>query len=315
MGNSIFKRHQLDIIIGTKLDERQMFEAKKSIKNFVSEWESEIENAKVNNALSKGLTEALQEVNNKLLGFKLEPIKIEQIQGFEKPFEKLGELAIQKLIDGFKVNGDALNAVTETVGKIYDKLDNRVQKSADNVVKSVSQIEAAAKRVKKNGGFKEIEKAVKHKPTISKDDKEAKRQLIDYAIQSKNMSQNKTATWEQRYTADVQFVDYYERYIKKIGKNKQLSDIFGEDVATQLTRRYERLAESYSDKSNMLQNIVALKKPNEPKPFVGYDRGEPWAREDTLREIKGVLEKGVVIKDDNTNIKQQTNEIRDNTSH
>lgn len=315
MGNSIFKRHQLDIIIGTKLDERQMFEAKKSIKNFVSEWESEIENAKVDNALSKGLTEALQEINNKLLGFKLEPIKIEQIQGFEKPFEKLGELAIQKFIDGFKVNGDALSAVTETVGKIYDQLDNRAQKSADNVIKSVSQIEAAAKRVKKNGGFKEIEKAVKHKPIISKDDKEAKRQLVYYANQSKNMSQNKTATWEQRYTADVQFVDYYERYIKKIGKNKQLSDIFGEDVATQLTRRYERLAESYSDKSNMLQNIVALKKPNEPKPFVGYDRGEPWAREDTLREIKGVLEKGVVIKDDNTNIKQQTNETRDNTSH
>ena len=139
--------------------------------------------------------------------------------------------------------------------------------------------------------------------------------MVYYANQSKNMSQNKTATWEQRYTADVQFVDYYERYIKKIGKNKQLSDIFGEDAATQLTRRYERLAESYSDKSNMLQNIVALKKPNEPKPFVGYDRGEPWAREDTLREIKGVLEKGVVIKDDDTNIKQQTNKTQDNISH
>lgn len=297
MAGSVFKEHRLDIIVGSKLDEKQMFEIKKNIQKFAAEWQAEVKDAKIGAALSDNLDSAVKQINKQLSAYKLEPIDIKQLEGFAEPFAQLGEIAIQKFASGFGMTGNALDAVATTVGKIYDKMESQTQKSTSSMIKNISQVEAAAKRVGKNGGFKDMEKVLKHKPTISSNQEEAKTRLVDLARTSQETSQNKSVKWEAKYLADIEFVDYYEKYVAKLGKTYQkLEDVLDVDLANQITKRYNTLMETYVDKSNMLQNIVALKNPKAPKPFVGYDKGEPWAREDTLQEIKGILQGEVTEK-------------------
>jgi hypothetical protein len=286
MADSIIKEHRLDIVVGGKLDEKQMSKIKKNISKFAAEWQNEVEDAKVGAALDSGLEDALKQINKQLSEYKLAPISIDQIKGFTEPFAKLGELAIQKFADGFSGGGNILNSVTKEIGKIYDKLDKQTAHSAESVIKSVSHIEDAAKRMK-NPQWKKLEKTLTHSPKVPKDQSASVERLKGYY----NAGIDKDAPWESRYAADVNFVDFFSNFQLKLNKkNINIDDVLGDELGKLFHDRFTQLRETYLDKSNMLQNVMALRDPQNPKPFVGYDTGEPWAREDTLQEIKGILQ-------------------------
>lgn len=306
MADSIIKEHRLDIVVGGKLDEKQMSKIKKNITKFAAEWQNEVENAKVGAALDSGLEDALKQINKQLSEYKLAPISIDQIKGFTEPFAKLGELAIQKFADGFSGGGNIINSVTKEIGKIYDKLDKQTAHSAESVIKSVSHIEDAAKRMK-NPQWKKLEKTLTHSPKVPKDQSASVERLKGYY----NAGIDKDVPWESRYAADVNFVDFFSNFQLKLNKKGiNIDDVLGDELSKLFKDRFVQLRETYLDKSNMLQNVMALRDPQNPKPFVGYDTGEPWAREDTLQEIKGILqEKGNNIRTDDGNEKANNNDI------
>ena len=238
-------------------------------------------------------------------------LNVDQVRKDAEAVKKIIETALASInnIDTSALKGieDTLNGIATTTEKIFDKIGSNAQNAFNNIeqgakkaskgaIKSVGQVEAALKRVGKGtDAFKDIQNTVRGKFEIKNKPytkQEAQQVIGDIAQQRKAVRENPNATWEQKYAADIKFVDAYKGYRVKFG---QLSD--------EAESLYKSLLETYYDQKNMLQNIVNMGKSTKknPKPLVGYDGGEPWARESTLKEVRDILKGGIKVSD-NDNI-------------
>ena len=298
MADSVFKKHQLDIIVGTKLDERQMLEIKKNIKKFAAEWQGEVEDAKLGAALENSLQDALKQINKQLAAYELKPIAMNQIEGFAEPFARLGELAIQKFTEGFSLKGDAFNSIAETVGKIYDKMENRVEKATDNIAKSISDVEKRMRKLKidprsesvamdnddkhqklinrRNKALKDAQTALEYSPPNSKDVIKTLSKLKDNYI----ASIEKDDPWEKQYQHLIKYTEAYEVYEKKLRANGQGAEL------TPFKGLYDQLSPKSKSARISLENFVSVVGGIETPD----DKNKPWARENTLQDIKNILQ-------------------------
>ena len=238
-------------------------------------------------------------------------LNVEQVKKDAEAVKKIIETALASInnIDTSALRGieDTLEGIATTTEKIFNKIDGNAQNAFNNIeqgakkasksaIKSVSQVEAALRRVGKGtDAFKDIQNTVRGKFEI-KDTKnktyteqEARQVVLNLEQQRKSVRENPNATWEQKYATDVKFVDAYKGYKVKFG---QLSD--------EIEGIYKSLINTYYDQKNMLQNIVNVGKSTKkhPQPLVGYDGGEPWARESTLKEVRDILQGGIKVSGD-----------------
>lgn len=144
----------LEIPVYTNLDERGMFDLKKKLQAFANEYQDVLEakiRAKADEKQIKDVWQkAFEQFNAGLKANNLEPLDMANFKDFEKPFEELGRQAAQRFMDGFGVNGGTMNAIAETVGKIYDKMGAQVESRIEAAVKygskTISELQDAGGR-------------------------------------------------------------------------------------------------------------------------------------------------------------------------
>lgn len=261
-------------------------------------------------------------------------INLDDILGMKQPeaFKKLGQIAANDFMDAFSkefkgFGGDQLNEIVEILRDFQNKLgkdgikvfneknleevekqiaaisaavDKIAAKSANNLVKSVDEINAAVGRSK--GSFDEIEDALKPQEDVKKKDVRASYEGYVKSVKGKSH-------WEEQYKWLVKFIGAYEAYTSKTKKpslEDGWQDLYNKRVGGNATRK------------NMLQDILNLR---DGKPI---DRdSEPWARETTLIEVRDVLQaiaqNGLTIssegESDNKPAKQKKNKKEETSNN
>ena len=305
MAESILKKHQLDITVGVELNDAQRKATSTQIKNMASQWQDILDDAIKkgieDGARSASLKDVLTQFNTQLKAFKLEPltITVDELQIMDKPIEHAAKLVIQKLGDSFKGGGlgniisseitDSLDVVSGTVDKIYQKMEQSAKKSAKSISKSMAEIVAVADQYTSKKSMKQIDRAISSNPQKSTAETNVK-DMFKESYSAKKSG----ASWDKQYLADVNFVKNY----KKVGVDT-LKQIFGDQFG-QVETYYNNLAKVHQEKIIVLNDILAQNEyvgGSKKNPTQYQFKGEPWAREKTLQEVKQILSGGLTVKE------------------
>lgn len=308
MADSILKKHQLDITVGVELNDAQRKATSAQIKNMASQWQDILDDAIKqgieDGARSASLKDVLTQFNAQLKAFKLEPltITVDELQIMDKPIEHAAKLVIQKLGNSFKGGGlgdiisseitDSLDVLGGTVDKIYQKMEQNAKKSAKNIAKSMAEIAEVADQYTSKKSMRQIDKAISSNPKKST----AETNIKDMFKESVS-ARKSGASWDKQYLADVNFVKNY----RKAGADT-LKQIFG-DQLSQVENYYNNLAKVHQQKIIALNDILAAKEfvgGSKKNPTQYQFKGEPWAREKTLQEVKQILSGGLTVKGDSS---------------
>lgn len=313
MAKSVYATHNLNIGIGTKLEQDQLNDVSKHIRKMAGEWQDVLDNA-IKTGIEEGarsasIKDVLSQFNAQLKAAKLEPltITVDELEIMDKPIEHAAKLLIQKLGNAFKGGGlgdiisseitDSLNNLGDTVGKIYKKMEQGAEKSAKNIAKSMHEIEEAAKKVsgsqtKQN----KIHNAIGTNISVPGDSKKRKDQFSKLYSTSKTESED-GSSWVEQYSADVKFV----RGFRKL-TDEQKTEVYGKNLAA-VQAYYDKLEAVHEQKMIALNNILAqndytkVNKDGKITAQYNFKSDEPWAREKTLQEIKTILSGGLTVKD------------------
>lgn len=167
-----------------------------------------------------------------------------------------------------------------------DRIAKSVAKTTSPFIKSIGEIDDAIGRAKVSA--KDIQDAFDFTPGV-------KKAKIDKDIADIYAGYKASTSWEEEYTWLLKFNKAYEAYVNKLGKGEKPDVLYAE--------LYGKHKGGSSDMRNMLQNILNR---NEGKALVGYQK-EPWALENTLQEIKNILQGGL-----NVNVEGGDKSQRDN---
>ena len=313
MSKSVYATHNLNIGIGTKLEQDQLNDVSKHIRKMAGEWQDVLDNA-IKSGIEEGarsasIKDVLTQFNAQLKAAKLEPltITVNELEIMDKPIEHAAKLLVQKLGNAFKGGGigniisseitDSLNNLGDTVGKIYKKMEQGAEKSAKNIAKSMHEIEEAARKVsgsptKQN----KIHSAIGGPISMPTDGKKRKDQFGKLYTTSKSAAED-GASWVEQYSADVKFVRGFQKLT-----NEQKTEVYGKNLAA-VQAYYDKLEAVHEEKMIALNNILALNdytkvnKAGKITTQYNFKADEPWAREKTLQEIKAILGGGLTVKD------------------
>lgn len=265
------------IPVGLKLNEEDLPEIKKAINQWVAQNKDkvalEIQAGIDRSKMQDEIKAAFNEFNKFLSKNHLPLIDMIDLDGAENQFAKLGQLMLKNIQSSFDAKQIG-TAITSAVN--------------ESVTKSISQIEDATKRIGKSFtkiGFSKSKTGEIHRTNVSlkSNYQQAFAQLEDEFAKRQSINESPYSPWEQRYSADIRFAEIFEKFSKKFTDKP---------IPNEISAVYKQLADTVVIKRDMLQNIVNMKTMEKPT-FVGYDTGEPWARESTLQEVKNLLSNGV----------------------
>lgn len=239
---------------------------------------------------------------------KLAEMELDQLQlAFDKAVKKSGGLKIDF--------GDMdLSSITEPLNQLTKELEAVGERVANTTKKSVGDINEAIQRLNKQTSKKintkvpvadqakaaekevgqldatvlEIEETLKRvdKPHQLKSVKTAFKAL-DKARQDYYKAVTKNDPWEVQYQHMLDFVSKYEAMSKKVRESTFLTD------HPEFQQLYNELSPKSKTARVALEDFVSVARGGEYSDY----KNQPWAREDTLKEIKKALQNGITVKE------------------
>lgn len=304
MANNIVSKHVLDIeaLLSTKIDEKSWKANRELLKKGIENLKPlfDTESAEVNaKKLAEIFNKAFTKASMPEIGF--EDI-IDNIDAMTSKFEEaLGKI---NNIDTSALGNIemAINSIGETTNKIFDKLDNGVQtagnnikKNANIIIKSISEIKTAAAKLD-NESLNSIQETLNYngKETKGKQLKDIESLMAERtAVDAQGNHTFNQLPWEEQYKWFVKYTVAYQNY-QKIAPKKDF-----ENLPEKYKKAYNEALPRSFEARDMLQNIINV---NQGKELVGYDKGAPWARESTLKEVLGVLKGGIQVHDNDKTV-------------
>lgn len=204
--------------------------------------------------------------------------------GIEKALSLINNVDTSAL-KGIETELEGISNKLETIG---NKIGNNVRKSTNSAIASVSKLDEVLSKI--GDSTKDIEDVLKFEGTgdakkqsreLNKLSEEWKK-LEDARIESVNANTKEDAqNWVKRQQAMVKFVRAYESYAKIAKKPKE-----------EYTQLYNKLLPKSHDAELNLTNLLDRRAGSySPKT-------EPWARENTLKEVRDILKTGIKVSGD-----------------
>ena len=185
---------------------------------------------------------------------------------------------ISKNKGGIKLFDDAnLKKVMTDIERIAQS----VAKTTNPLIRSVSQIDQAIARAKLSAA--DINEAMEFQGRGK--GKKGEADVTDYFEEYNRVKNDEKSTWEEQYYWLVKFNKAYESFMTNQKDPKVIASM------KKYTALYNQAKAGDADRRNMLQNIVNR---GQGKDLVGYTK-EPWALENTLQEIKSILQGGLNV--------------------
>lgn len=217
--------------------------------------------------------------------------------GFDKVAESFSHaLGLINNIDTSALKGieTTLDHISDQVDVIATKVGRGIQQGANGAVASVAKLDAALSKV--GDSAKEIEDALnfsndggaKKQLNVLKKISDEWKELETNRIEANRAGKDEDIqNWVKRQRVMAKYVRAYEDYVGKL-KNKN-------NANKEYTALYDRLLPKSHDAKTNLQNLLAR------RAGTYSPNAEPWAREETLKEIKNILSGGISVKDDDRN--------------
>lgn len=171
-----------------------------------------------------------------------------------------------------------------------ERIAQAVVKTTSPLVRSVAQIDQAIARAKLSA--EDVQEALNYEVKTKGVKRNAEEDAKYFAAEYKRAKEDPDATWEEQYYWLVKFNKAYETFL-----NKQKDPAVVANMEKKYGKLYGQIKAGDTDRRNMLQNIVNR---GQGKELVGYTK-EPWAHESTLKEIKSILQGGLIVKGDSSN--------------
>ena len=178
-------------------------------------------------------------------------------------------------------------SVFRDISTSLEGISNKIMRSG---LKSVEELDKAAMRLGKN--IKDIKETLKYTNDTGSIDERFENMISKQnallAIQQK-MKSGFEVDWVEEQRAIAEFTRAYE------GWRKAKPDQILLAPNQPYVGLYDEVKSQSEDTRINLRNVYNRAA---GKDLIGFDNGAPWARETTLKEIKGILEKGIVVKND-----------------
>ena len=298
MANNIVSKHVLDIeaLLSTKIDEKSWKANRELLKKGIENLKPlfDTESAEVNaKKLAEIFNKAFTKASMPEIGFEDIINNIDAMTSkFEEALGKINNIDTSALGNIERV----INSIGETTNKIFDKLDsgvqtagNNIKKNANIITKSISEIKTAAAKLD-NESLNSIQETLNYngKDTKGKQLKDIESLMAERtAVDAQGNHTFNQLPWEEQYKWFVKYTAAYQNY-QKIAPKKDF-----EDLPETYKKAYNEALPRSFEARDMLQNIINV---SQGKELIGYDKGEPWARESTLKEVLGVLKGGTNIE-------------------
>ena len=298
MANNIVSKHVLDIeaLLSTKIDEKSWKANRELLKKGIENLKPlfDTESAEVNaKKLAEIFNKAFTKASMPEIGFEDIINDTDAMTSkFEEALGKINNIDTSALGNIERV----INSIGETTDKIFDKLDSKVQTAGNNIEKSANTITKSISKIKTAAAKLDNESLNSIQETLNYNGKETKgKQLKDLnnlmsertAVDAQGNQVFKQLPWEEQYKWFVKYTAAYQNY-QKIAPKKDF-----EDLPETYKKAYNEALPRSFEARDMLQNIINV---SQGKELIGYDKGEPWARESTLKEVLGVLKGGTNIE-------------------
>lgn len=286
-------KHVFDFegILNMKADQKNWKEVKQKLEDSFGELKIGIEEGIAESEAKK----YVEVINKVLTKAKLPNIGVDDLlNGFDKVTESITRaIGLINNIDTSALKGieTSLEHIAGQVDKIVGAVDAGLQKVEKGAAKSVQALD---KELAKLGdSYSEIQKTLNYESKGSVDKR--LETLRDLYKDLNEILKDNDASWSDKQQAGLKFIKAYESYYSKASKSGK------EAIPAHLREAYNKYLPKSRDWERDLQNLINRR---EGKALVGVE-SEPWAREDTLQKIQGILEKGITVNnnDDNQNNK------------
>jgi hypothetical protein len=251
-------------------------------------------------AIDDGMTEEEAKRQVELLNkvfekAKMPTIKVDDLKNSFDQIARSFEQALAALnnIDTSALKGieTSLDHISDQVDQIVDKIGNGVKKSVNGAVASVKMLDKAL------GSLGDPRKQISEALNFSNDGsgkarinvvKKLKEEYMDFAkaqIKAQKAGEPEDPmNWFKRQEAMVKYVRAYEDYYNGLKDKK--------DVHKDYRALYDALIPKSFDAKINLQNL------SDRRSGTYSEATEPWAREDTLKEVRDILKGGIKVSGD-----------------
>lgn len=296
------KKQEFYMSVKAILDKASVKEDAKELQELLSKTELDFSSEKfekrVKEVVSKMSKETMtligQGFNKAFALLGKNPINLEDMITIpnEQMWEKMGQMAGQYYAQGLQdaisnIDSSAFKGIETSLNNIADKFDNvinsfdsGIKKASKGALASVSVIDKAIGKL--GNSYSKIQETLdfKSKGTIDKrlETLHNMKQELQTSLDSKD--------WIKRQESIIKYTRAYEDYYNRLPKKER------QYVDQEYSNLYNKvLPESHDAKINF-QNIINRR---EGRDLVGGS--EPWAREDTLKEVRDILKGGIDIND------------------
>lgn len=292
--------NDITLLFKTKLDEKSKQEVGKNLKNLLENAAIGFDEAETKRNLEPIIRMMKRLFDKAEIAFdadelltmpsrqalqKMADMEVGQLQlAFDKALAKSG---------GIKIDfGDVdLSAMTEPLERLTQELSEIGERVASTTKKSVREIENTLTSLTKTKKLDEtvghIEKtleAVNNPKHYTSQNSATK--ALEKARNAYTKSVESNDPWEKQYQHLLTFVSRYEAMTKKV---KPLVD----ESRPEFKQLYEMLSPKAGAVKISLQHLVDLRQGNELTEY----KNQPWARENTLKQVRDALKNGITVKE------------------
>lgn len=243
-------------------------------------------------------------------------IKIDELLGLsgEDQWKRLGQIAANDFVEAFNANINGINSEQlqviidilqdfqkklgsngiqlfdeENIKSILTAISQSIPKASRTALKSINELDRAISRHgKRKSDYNDIKDTLSYDG--SNDDVDINDIDFIYKLHDKYLRSNKKDPWEISYQNLIKFVKAYEKYVRTLSKTDYIDF---QQKNQELADTYKKSYSNIPDVVTSLQNLLNIKNGNP----ISEDKYKPWAREDTLQDIKSILQ-GDVKKSD-----------------
>lgn len=232
---------------------------------------------------------------------KMADMEVGQLQmAFDRALQKSGGIKIDFGNVDLSSMVEPLNELAQELSEIGERIASTTKKSVDDIEQTLNSLrkQKPNKKERKNNEtpadtvVRGVEQTLSQLETQSgketKSHKTAEKYIADLNLyrDAYTASVKNDDPWEVQYQHLLKFVARYETI------RKGLRPIIDE-ANPEFKRLYENLAPKAGAAKISLQHFVDVARGNELSEY----KNQPWAREETLKEVKEVLKSGITVKD------------------